>query len=187
MYAILFFLLFCLIGYWLAASRFSRPIDRTASTIAAKPRLWYDRIRGRRNKSLPSGAEAPPFILWATGEGARYFPDEFRNWLASLPPEEASRLVLAMDEYAQNLGFRLDDLAQESLQSQRALMQVYVEALTIYSQAYRKAKQANQPTEKTETESPASTPKGPKTNGKNDGRSNRETAKAADSVLSPAS
>lgn len=187
MYAILFFVLFVLAGYWLAASRFSQPIDRTAGAIAAQPRLWYDRIRGRGKKSLPAGEPALPFILWATGEGADYFPDGFRDWIASLPPEEAGRVVVALDEYAQGLGFRLDDLTQESLKNRPALMQVYVEALTIYSQAYRKAKQASQDAEKAQGEGASSSVKGPQTNGKKDGRANREKTKSSESALSPAS
>lgn len=187
MYLILFFILFGLIGYWLAASRFSRPIDRTAGAVADKPRSWYARIRGRGRNSLPAGDSAPPFVLWATGEGAQYFPAEFKIWLASLSPQETDQVVRAMDEYAQGLGFRLDDLTQESLQGRLALMQVYVEALTIYSQAYRKAKQANQAAGKAEEETSASSPKGPQANGKKDGKTKREAVNSAETALSPAS
>jgi hypothetical protein len=41
----------------------------------------------------------------------------------------------------------MDKLVDGSLDSQPALMQVYVEALVVYSQAYRKAKQAQKEAE----------------------------------------
>jgi len=187
MYLVFFFVVFASIGYLLASSRFSGQIDQTAESIADKPRTWIARFRDRGRKTLPVSTPTHPFVLWSAGEGVHFLPDDFRTWLTSLPPQEADAFALALEGYAQGLGFQLGDLTHESLQAKPALMQVYVEALTIYSQAYRKAKQAHKSAEKTEENPSASSSDGLKANGKQDGKVKREAANAPEPALSPAS
>lgn len=188
MYLFLVFLVFAIFGYLIASSRYSKQIDSTASTIVEAPRNWYHRLRHRGQKSLPAGSPTYPFIPWASGEGAGYFPEDFRSWLTGLTPTEADRVMPAMDRYAQGLGFRLDDLMQADLQAKPALMQVYVETLTIYSQAYRRARQAQQEAEKSRGGKPVpvNPAEGSNSPGKKDSKTSREAAENTEPVLVPA-
>jgi hypothetical protein len=94
-----------------------------------------------------SGRGRRSFQTWATGPGARLFPDEFTNWLASLPEPAADVFSVKLADYAHGLGFSLSELMDESLDRQPILRQVFVEAIVVYSQAYRRAKQARQQAE----------------------------------------
>jgi hypothetical protein len=57
-----------------------------------------------------------------------------------------------LQDYTSGLGFDLSTLTDDSLQNKPALMQVYVEAVVIYSQAYRRAKESRQKTDQAEAD-----------------------------------
>ena len=130
------------IGYLLSDSRYSQRIDQTAESIAEKSSnlvgraqaWWRDRFSKRTTKKS--------FIQWATGDGANHFPEEFCNWLTSLQPEGANRFTSALTAYARGLNYHIDDLTTGKLDNKPAFMQVFVEAVVVYSREYRKALEA---------------------------------------------
>jgi hypothetical protein len=100
--------------------------------------LFGGTVRGRKS-----------FQAWVTGPGARLFPGEFIDWLASLSGPEAENFSLKLADYSHGLGLNLSELMDDSLDRQPIMRQVFVEAIVVYSQAYRRAKQARQQVERT--------------------------------------
>ncbi|GAG01209.1 unnamed protein product, partial [marine sediment metagenome] len=61
----------------------------------------------------------------------------------------------ALNEYAASLGYSLTDLVEGDYDGKPALMQVFVEAIVIYSQEYRKAREVQQAEADKEEAAPA--------------------------------
>ena len=134
------------IGYLVAGSRYSEKIDQTTDRVSEtsgslvdRTRRWWRR-RGRGLFGRDQGAN--PFVSWATGEGAGNFPAEFTGWLKSLSPQEADRFTDSLAAYCAGLDYDLDELVSGEMGAKPALMQVFVEAVVVYSHEYRKAQEA---------------------------------------------
>lgn len=125
------------IGYLLSNRSGRKPDEQAAKPIAIPQRI---------------GKQAISLRAWAAGPAAGDLPDDFKRWLASLTDQEAQDFTQALSDYSSGLGFQLDDLLNGNLKNQPALMQVYVEAVVVYSNAYRKARQARQEAEATKTQ-----------------------------------
>ena len=119
-------------GYYLAGLR---PEDKRQTQ--AQPRRG---LFGRRK-------DRTAFRTWALGAGASFFPEDFKAWLAGLSPTEAEEFQASLDNYATGLGYRLRDLSEGKMDN-RARMQVFVEAIVVYSQEYRKLKEAQKKAQK---------------------------------------
>ena len=148
MYLLIFLVIAGLVGYIFARSRYSKPVDDAANKVsdtskqyAGQASTWYDKRFGKAK-------QADPLRAWAAGPGATYLPEDFRTWLAGLSDKESVEFSKGLNEYSKGLSYDLRKLTDGSLDNQPALMQVYVEAVVSYSQAYRKAKQAKQEVEK---------------------------------------
>jgi len=152
MYLLVFLIGIGVLGYYLARTSFAGRVEQRAGRVAHAPKRWSENLadwwRGRFGKPPP----ADPFIAWARNQGFSNFPEDFNSWLASLSPQESHEFTLALQDYTGGLGFDLSSLVDNSLQNKPALMQVYVEAVVIYSQAYRRAKETRQKAEKTVTD-----------------------------------
>jgi hypothetical protein len=145
MYLLSLFVLFMLAGWILATSRFSKPIDEATDSVAARIRGFGQALR-RRWQAL-FGRAAPrsrddDFRRYALGLGAPFFPADLKTWLAGLSEGEARSFQRSLSEYSQSLGLRLAELVDGSLDRDPIMRQVFVEAIVVYSPAYRKARQA---------------------------------------------
>jgi hypothetical protein len=135
------------LGYYLARSQYSDPIDSTADRVATTSKswtkqaedFWYSKVRRRKE---PNG-----FLIWAAGPGAEHLPEDFRAWLDGLSEQEAREFTSALADYSSGLGFSLSALVEGQLDNQPALMTVFVEAIVVYSQEYRKAREAQEEVE----------------------------------------
>jgi hypothetical protein len=130
------------IGYLIARSRYRKNVDSAVDKVATSSRSYTDRATGWWRRRF--GKKSDPFRTWALGPGASNFDDNFKSWLASLTEEEANAFSKSLDGYCSGLGFDLIKVEQGELNKQPALMQVFVEAVVVYSGAYRKARQAHQ-------------------------------------------
>jgi hypothetical protein len=132
-----------LIGYFFARSRYSKHVDNAAQSVsstskeyAGKTNSWWQRNFGRDKK-------ADPFISWVEGPGSSQLPAEFTIWFSSLTPDEQNKFTYALDGYLGGLGYDLKQLVDGSLDNKPALLQSYVEAVVVYSDAFRKAQEAH--------------------------------------------
>lgn len=137
MYLFSLVLLFALLGYILAISRFGRTID-------AATEHWMGQFDRRWRSLFKRRSQTRDFRVWALGVGAPLLPDDFKSWLARLSTEEAQDFNWSLIEYTKSLGLQLDQLLGGSLDRDPRMRQVYVEAIVVYSPAYRKARQALQ-------------------------------------------
>ena len=143
------------IGYFLARSKYSDSIDETTEKVSSTTRSWADSAGGWVNTKVLRRKSAEPFQEWAAGTGAEYLPDDFKEWLEDLSDAEATDFTRALHEYASSLGYSLNDLVEGGYDSKPALMQVFVEAIVIYSQEYRKAREVQQAEADKEEAAPA--------------------------------
>ena len=132
------------IGYFLARSKYSDSIDETAGKVSTTSRSWADSASGWVNTRVLRRKSAEPFREWAAGPGAEQLPDDFKGWLEGLSDDEATEFIQSLDEYSASLGYSLTDLVEGSYDGKPAMMQVFVEAIVIYSQEYRKAREVQQ-------------------------------------------
>ena len=142
------FLIFGISGILIGMLRSGKKTGSSSTRTPISTKKLASRVEGKwRTLFSPSSQGRDSFQAWATGTGANLFPDEFTVWLVRLPEPEADGFSLRLSDYAQGLGFRLKDLMDGSLDRDPMLRQVFVEAIVVYSQAYRKAKQARQQAE----------------------------------------
>ncbi len=142
------FLIFGISGVLIGILQSGRRDKKVSGGTTISAKKLASKVEGRwRNLfgSTPRGRIS--FQEWATGPGSVLFPDEFTDWLAGLSQSTADAFTLKLADYAHGLGFNLTELMDESLDRQPILRQVFVEAIVVYSQAYRKAKQARQQVE----------------------------------------
>ena len=147
MQLILFILAFMVIGYILArteSSDQSQISNKTEDILTTQPGKlvgwWQARFGGRK--------QASRFRAWVGGTPAGIFPEDFKTWLAQLSSAQAVAFTRGLNSYAHGLGYDLDQAIEGGLDKQPRMKSVFVEAIVVYSQAYRKAKQVNQENEK---------------------------------------
>jgi hypothetical protein len=154
MWLILFLVAAGIVGYFFARSRFSKPVEDTASKVGSATVDTTKEYTGKASswwqKQFRSGKSGENLRTWAAGPGAPHFPEDFKSWLAGLSEDEARDFTKSLYGYGKSLGYDFDKLVDGSLEPAR--MQVYVEAVVVYSQAYRKAKKAQKEAEATKSE-----------------------------------
>jgi hypothetical protein len=137
MYLLSLLVLFALVGYLLASSRFGARLDGST-------KRWTGRLGDRWQGLFRRQGKTEAFRVWVLGPGAGLFPQDFKTWLASLTEAEAQAFRHSLDEYADSLGFNLSQLIDGGLDQDPRMRQVFVEAIVVYSPAYRRARQAQQ-------------------------------------------
>ena len=144
-----------LIGFFLARSRYSKHVDDAAQSVtdtskeyAGKTSTWWRRNIGR-------GRQTDQFTSWVEGPGSSQLPAEFTQWFSGLSAEEQGDFVYALDSYLSGLGYDLKQLVDGGLDNQPALLQSYVEAVVVYSDAFRKARESHLETDGNEDQEQA--------------------------------
>jgi hypothetical protein len=88
---------------------------------------------------------APPLEMqlknWVLGDGARYFPREFRDWFADLTGNQARKFTQGLFGYLEGLGYKPYALCRGALDHQPERVTDHAQAILSYSQVYRQAKQ----------------------------------------------
>ena len=141
MQLILLLVLFGVIGYMLAGSDFSEKVDRTAQRASTASGKWRTRGTAWWRSRFSGGVSEDEFRSWVTGSGADSLPDEFRTWYLSLSKDAGQEFVNALSAYADGLGYNLMKLVAGGLEQKPLMKQVFVEAIVVYSDAYRKAEE----------------------------------------------
>jgi hypothetical protein len=144
MYLLTLLVLFALVGYLLASSRFGERLDGATGRAATSTKRWTGRLGDRWRGLFNRQGRTDAFRSWALGSGAGLFPQDFKTWLAGLSEAEARDFHFSLDEYADSLGFSLTQLVHGGLDDDPRMRQVFVEAIVVYSPAYRRARQAQQ-------------------------------------------
>jgi hypothetical protein len=153
MYLLALLVAFGLLGYLVARSqRSSRRREIAAKRTA---RQTMERVRSRWNDLFSRTSQSDSFWSWAQGPGAHLLPGDFKKWLYGLSDAEVDDFIHNLSTYASTLGFNLNVLVSGGLDQEPIMRQVFVEAIVVYSSAYRKAKLAQQQAEAAEKEKAA--------------------------------
>jgi hypothetical protein len=171
MYLLALLVLFALIGYLLATSWFGDRVDDATDRVTASSKRWTGRLGERWRGLFHRQPESEAFRSWALGPGSELFPQEFKTWLTGLSIDEARDFRHSLDEYADSLGFNLSKLIDGGLDQDPIMRQVFVEAIVVYSPAYRRARKAQQQAAKDGKAAKKTTPEtGPRAAEKSNGR-----------------
>jgi len=135
---------------------------------------FFGGVTQRVQDVLPQGEIAdehvPPFHQdfnhWIAS--AVEVPDDLRTWYLTLGAEEALRFQNSLNTYGQSTGFHVARLVNGALDQRAELRTIYVEAVSIYSQAYRKAREAAE--QDNESEAPEASERPEKESPKIDGK-----------------
>ena len=144
MYLLILLIAAIVIGYFLSKSRFSGKVDETAQKVTSTSRTCADWAEDRWLSIFSRNAQMHALHEYILVKGASNFPDEFKDWFASLSETEEKEFQHGLKGYTKGLVYDLETLVEGGLDDDPFMRQVFVEALVIYSQAYRKAKQAHQ-------------------------------------------
>jgi len=148
------FLIFGISGVLIGILQSGKKTDDYSGGTAISAKKLASKVEGRWRTLFGGGGRGRrSFQAWATGPGSRLFPNEFTDWLAGLSEPSADSFSVKLADYAHGLGFNLSELMDDSLDRQPIMRQVFVEAIVVYSQAYRRAKQARQQVEGTKNKS----------------------------------
>jgi hypothetical protein len=148
---IILVLVFAVLGYFLGVSRIGKQVDRATERLTENTGKLADNLESRWKALFKRPSSGDFFRNWVAGSGASLFPDEFKDWLKGLSEQEAREFTNALGEYSKSLGFNLTQLVEGGLDQEPILRQVFVEAVVVYSSAYRKAKTAHQQSEANES------------------------------------
>jgi hypothetical protein len=142
---LLFFIFIAVaIGYFFARGRYGQSISDTAGKAASSSRSWSKHAEDWWQSRVMKRSLSDPFRAWAAGAGADLLPEDFKSWLAGLSDPEARDFTQALDSYSSDLGYSLKDLVNGEYANKPAMMSVFVEAIVVYSQEFRKAREVDE-------------------------------------------
>jgi len=147
MQLILLLIIFGIFGYLIAGTDFSERVDRATDRASVASDNWVTRFRAWWRALISNGVTHEEFLAWVTGPGADSLPDDFQEWYRGLTKVEGQAFVDALSDYADGLGYNLMQLVAGGLEQKPIMKQVFVEAIVVYSDAYRKAEDTHQNSE----------------------------------------
>jgi hypothetical protein len=135
---LLLLIIFLLCGFLLAMTGLGDQIVSLADELT-------DQVRGFRQPETvqsyqPADSDLPVYREWLVT--ALEVPDDLRIWYLNLDDRQAQGFENALHDHGLNTGLQLASLVAGNLDGKPALRSIYVEAVAIYSQAYRKAREA---------------------------------------------
>jgi hypothetical protein len=148
---IILILIFAVLGYFVGVSRFGKQVDRATDQFTLSTGKMAGNLESRWKSLFKRTESSEVFRQWVAESGASLFPEEFKTWLKDLSAQEAREFTAALGDYSKSLGFKLTELVEGGLDREPILRQVFVEAIVVYSSAYRKAKTAHQQSEEKES------------------------------------
>ena len=145
---ILILLAVALIGYLLARSQYSKKVDTATDQVVTTSKDLAGKTEDLWRKQFAKGKYADGLRGWAAGPAANELPEDFKTWLAGLSDKEAQAFTKELFNYLSGLGYDLPKLIAGQIVLAPPQRQVFVETIVVYSQAYRKAKEARKEAEK---------------------------------------
>ena len=156
MYLLLLIFIFGLIGYFLAESRVGNKIDEAAVDASDSSKRLFRRTVDGTCALFGIKPLFNRFDVWVNTIGSDLLAPEFVSWYTNLSDGEARSFLKSLSAHMKSLGFRLKELVDGSLDKDPVLRQVFVETIVVYSQEFRKVKQARQEVDTDESEDAAS-------------------------------
>jgi hypothetical protein len=126
-----------ILGYVISQTALGDRVEDVAGEAASQARSYVDLAEDK----LGVGKRGQVSLdQWVTR--TRDLPDDFRGWYLDLTEPEAQRFERALHAHGRATGMHTSMLINGELDSRPELCKIYVEAVSVYSQAYRKAREA---------------------------------------------
>jgi hypothetical protein len=148
---LLMLVVFAGIGYILATSRVDAQAGKAAEKLALASRDSAGRFRDGWKIRIARRSFSREFRDWVNKNAPALVPESFRSWLSELSAGELQDFVKNLADYSHGLSYSLSSLVEGELETDPRMRQVFVEAITVYSAAYRKAKEARKASEAEES------------------------------------
>jgi hypothetical protein len=141
MQLLLLIILFAWLGYTLSRSQTGKKIDQAVEnsiswTESSIQRFihWLRRDNSKQNQPVT-------FFQWVATSGANYLPTDVFEWINSLSGTNAMKFETSLREALGKQEINLDTAIQ-SPEQKPGIMQIFVEAVVVYSREYQKAVRA---------------------------------------------
>lgn len=137
---ILLLLIFTILGFLFAQSTWGDLLTDWLKTLPGK--LGTESSEDSTTSSIKQGQPVDSKSLTKWVSSSMDIPDDFRIWYLSLDNAEIDQFESALQSHASSTGLNISNLVSGGLEQQTDLRKVYVEAVSVYSQAFRKAREA---------------------------------------------
>jgi hypothetical protein len=126
------------LGYLAASTARGQKIGFNLSDIPNRIQLFIKNPLGLRKRTIQSTVPGlPEFTSWAVGSGAMYFPEDLRQWWASLSDQEAQKFNQKLDALAGSMNLKIQDVISGEMNNHPLTFQHFIETTTAYSNEYR--------------------------------------------------
>ncbi len=143
MQLVILLLIVAWLGYRLAKSQTGTKIDKVVVSSTEKSKELFFRSRNWLGSTLGrNNRQNQPLRVWALGVGAELFPLDFRQWLAGLSDEQADQFEQSLTMHLTSLGYQPEKVISKQESQNPAFLQIFVEAVVVYSREYQKAVRA---------------------------------------------
>lgn len=133
---------FGLLGYVVARSQSRGRVDASAGNTTAQIRDLGTKTAGWIGSQLGFGDRPVDLRLWAAD--TLELPGDVRAWIMNLSSEEAAVFHQALDQHGNTLGLDLAKFFSGTADQTPDQHDAYIEAVAVYSRAYRKAREAQE-------------------------------------------
>jgi hypothetical protein len=140
MQLLILIIIFLWLGYALAHSRAGKKIDRAVENSLAWVEHWFQRLR-RGQVDHPAKVTASPqtFQQWVNSPASQAIPEDVRKWMKSLDTRDFARFEKGLKSRLASLGCDLEQVIQPGQEHKPGVMQIFVEAVVVYSREYQNA------------------------------------------------
>lgn len=154
MQLLLLVIIFVWLGYALARSRTGKKIDRAVEDSISWTENTYQRFIHRLGRDKTQQNQPVTFSQWVAASGEKYLPTDVFQWIYSLSGTNAKKFESSLKEALATKGINLDEAVQSPEQNP-GRMQIFVEAVVVYSREYQNAVRAKPKKKSTKQEQPA--------------------------------
>ena len=140
-------LAFAGIGYLVGTSKLDSRAGQATEKLAKTSQKSVGRMREGWNTTFARGGFSHEFRAWIIQNTPAIVPESFQTWLCELSDSELRAFVKSLANYSHGLGYNLTELVEGGLDNDPRMRQIFVEAITVYSSAYRKARQIHRESE----------------------------------------
>ncbi len=154
MQLLLLLIIFIWLGYALARSQAGKKIDQAVEDSITWTENSFQRLLHRLRRDKTEQNQPVTFLQWVAASGEKYLPTDVVKWMKSLSATNAKKFEASLTEALATKGINLD-AAIQSPEPNPGIMQIFVEAVVVYSRDYQNAVRAKPKKKSTKQEKPA--------------------------------
>jgi hypothetical protein len=154
MQLLILLIIFIWLGYVLARSQTGKKIDQAVEDSIAWTENSFQRLMHRFKRDTTKQNQPVTFSEWVSASGKLFLPIDVYEWINSLSNTNARRFEASLSEYLASKGIDLNWVIQSPNQNS-GRMQIFVEAVVVYSRDYQNAVRTKPKKKSTRQEQPS--------------------------------